>query len=262
MKNTLYWILALMITLASAIYQRGTGPTYEFKGTYRTDAGTFQFELPRDHGGPGDQTVRLPVVPDAAGRLIWRYYPTDRPWNEVPMQSGDGVLKADLPHQPPGGKLEYYILLDANGRKIRIPETRDSVIIRFKGSVDRWALAPHVLLMFIGMLVSNRTALEVLSRRPNVRVLTWITLSALTVGGLIMGPIVQYQAFGEAWTGFPVGRDLTDNKLAIAVGFWLIPVFIRKNKKRSDCWALIAAAITLIIFLIPHSLFGTELKYD
>ena len=66
--------------------------------------------------------------------------------------------------------------------------------------------------MFFGMLLSTRAGLEAYSTTPNYgRLILW-TVALLTVGGLLLGPIVQKYAFDAFWTGWPFGTDLTDNK--------------------------------------------------
>jgi hypothetical protein len=88
------------------------------------------------------------------------------------------------------------------------------------------------------------------------------TLGLLTIGGLILGPIVQNYAFGEYWTGIPFGFDLTDNKTLIAWLGWLVAIFMIFKSKRPKVWVLGAAIFTIAIFLIPHSLMGSELDYS
>jgi hypothetical protein len=49
---------------------------------------------------------------------------------------------------------------------------------------------------------------------------------------MILGPVVQKFAFGEYWTGFPFGTDLTDNKTLIAFIGWIIAlVAVFKSEK-------------------------------
>jgi uncharacterized BrkB/YihY/UPF0761 family membrane protein len=86
------------------------------------------------------------------------------------------------------------------------------------------------------------------------------TLILFIAGGLVLGPIVQYFAFGNFWTGVPFGWDLTDNKTLIALLFWILAVFMNK-KKEKPFYAVLAAFILLLVFSIPHSLFGSELNY-
>ena len=58
------------------------------------------------------------------------------------------------------------------------------------------------------------------------------------------------------------GEDLTDNKTAVAFLGWLIAyLMIRKNIKYAYT-AIIAAVILLAVYLIPHSMFGSELDYE
>ena len=76
-----------------------------------------------------------------------------------------------------------------------------------------------------------------------------------------MGPIMQFQAFGEYWTGFPKGYDLTDNKTLLAFVMWIAALTLNLKKNR-PIWIIAAAIFTLIIFSIPHSLFGSELNYE
>ncbi|MGE5437947.1 MAG: hypothetical protein ACM3O3_12010, partial [Syntrophothermus sp.] len=63
------------------------------------------------------------------------------------------------------------------------------------------------------------------------------------------------------WTGFPFGYDLTDNKTAIAFAGWLIALLAVLMKKRERVFIIFAAILMFIVFLIPHSMFGSELDY-
>ena len=82
----------------------------------------------------------------------------------------------------------------------------------------------------------------------------------LLIGGMIFGPITQNFAFGDYWTGVPYGWDLTDNKTLFAFVVWIIAMF--GNRKTDRPWlALLAAIFVLIIFSIPHSLYGSELDH-
>jgi hypothetical protein len=78
---------------------------------------------------------------------------------------------------------------------------------------------------------------------------------------MILGPIMQKYAFGEFWTGIPFGWDLTDNKTLIALIFWIIAVVMNRKKER-PLYTILAAAVLLVIFSIPHSVLGSELDYS
>ncbi len=77
---------------------------------------------------------------------------------------------------------------------------------------------------------------------------------------MILGPLVQKYAFGELWTGVPFGWDLTDNKTLIAFIFWILAVVMNRKKER-PLYTALAAVVLLLVYSIPHSMFGSELDY-
>jgi Na+/melibiose symporter-like transporter len=116
--------------------------------------------------------------------------------------------------------------------------------------------------MFFAMLWSNRAGLEALVGGAGRHNMALTTLGLLVVGGLILGPIVQKYAFGAYWTGWPLGEDLTDNKLAVAAAAWAIAVWRRGNTKSARTVAIIAALVVLAVYMIPHSMHGSTLDYS
>ena len=162
--------------------------------------------------------------------------------------------------------MEYYVQLESAEGSIRIPEV-ETLIIRFKDPVPLGVLVPHIIFMFIALLVGVRTALGAAAFPVGLRKLTWTTLGLMTVGGMILGPIVQKYAFGALWTGWPFGYDLTDNKTLIMWVVWMgVAVVLAKRPSPRD-WIprvaiLLAAVVMMTVYLIPHSLRGSELDYS
>jgi hypothetical protein len=255
------WIIAFLITAASALYQRMTGPTYPMSGSIVLDDRKIPYRFDRSHGGEGDHEVLLLTgTPVITGVLEWKRHNSNDTWSAAGMIYRDGALHASLPHQPPAGKLDYRVQLTGEKSAAVVP-AEGAVVIRYKGDVPLFILIPHILAMFTGMLLSTRTALEIFSPSPRyLRLVAW-TIGVLAVGGMILGPIVQKFAFDAFWTGWPFGHDLTDNKTLVAIVAWAAAgVAIRKGKNPKP-WALGAAAVTLAVFMIPHSVLGSELDY-
>jgi hypothetical protein len=220
---------------------------------------TFRFD--RSHDSDGDQPVTL-MIPDSivSGEVLWRRFPTQEAWQTLPMTRRGNTLQAALPKQPPAGKLEYVVLLKNGTTQIRLPE-EGAVVTRFKGKVPGAFLIPHILLMFAAMLLSARTGLEALRPNGRPRFYAWTTTIALFVGGMILGCIVQKYAFGAYWTGVPFGIDLTDNKTLIALLGWVAATVAVEKNRHAKFWTITAALLMLAVYAIPHSLFGSELKY-
>ncbi|MCX6639441.1 MAG: hypothetical protein NTW14_03020 [bacterium] len=262
MRNTIFWLLAFLITASAAVYQRMTGPTYALRGEATLGSVHFKYHLPRSNEGRGDAPVEIKMVDrDVHGVLVYKKYKYNEPWTEIPLQRQREKLTAILPKQPTAGKLEYYLRLYRNQSMITIPGDRD-VVIRFRESVPAWVVIPHIGLMFLAMLLSTRAGLEALIATGKTRRLVLSTTVILFIGGMIFGPLMQKYAFGEFWTGVPFGYDLTDNKTLIVLIGWLIPFFLALRGKAARIWILIAALLILVVFSIPHSMLGSELNYQ
>ena len=260
-KSILLWLIAFILSAFTAIYQRITGPTYPVSGEIILNQKMIEYKLDRAHAGEGDHPIEFDVDDEKVrGKLLWRRFNTDDEWNSVEMINRDGKLISSLPHQPPAGKLLYKIILKKNNEAVTLPN-EGGVIIRFKGEVPLLFLIPHIIFIFGAMLLSTRTGLEYFNNGRNFKSLTLFTFIFVIIGGFILGPIAQYYAFGEFWTGFPIGYDLTDNKILIGFICWLIALIALYRFKNPRRWIIFASIIMFIIFLIPHSLLGSELDY-
>ncbi len=188
------------------------------------------------------------------------------------------TLTASLPAQPAAGKLEYRVELETPADVVRIPgdytdaagaDGDETVILRYKNPVPAGVLIPHVLFMFFAILVGVRSGLAAAVGRAEYRRYAWTALGLMTVAGMILGPIVQKHAFGKFWTGWPNGYDLTDNKTLIMWLVWVVACAVlglaRKTRARERAGRGVVAIATLVmlaVYLVPHSLRGSELDYS
>lgn len=266
MKNIILWIIAIIIMAGFAIYQRTTGPTYPFKGKKEVQDETIKFSLPRSHEVTSDQKVFIIVKnKDIAGEMKYRRHPSYDDWTTIGMfRSGDSLI-AYIPKQKPAGKIMFDInLITQNGDKVKLLEK--PVITRFKGVVPEWLLVIHIIFVFSAVIFSTRTVFEVIFKGNNYVKLTLYTLILMFFGVVIFGPLMQYYAFGEFWTGWPLKGwqnfgDLTDNKSAIMFLGWLFAYLKIRKEPENKIWIYMAVIFTIASFLIPHSLMGSEIDY-
>jgi hypothetical protein len=258
MKITLYWIIAILITLSAIIYQRKTGPTYDKKTTVTIENSEYTVKLIRSHGGESDCPVVI-QIPDENinGEILYRKYPTNNDWNTIQMERTGDLLAGKLPNLPPAGKYEYKVVLEKDGEKYLL-NNNQPVIIRFKGDVPATILIPHIIFMFLAMLLGNLAGIMAVFKYPKFRFYTKATFYTLLLGGMILGPWVQWHAFGEAWAGVPFAWDLTDNKTLVAFIFWLVALLMNRKKER-PVYVVVAAIVMLIVYSIPHSMYGSQL---
>lgn len=259
-KNVILWLTAIVLTMSLVIYQRATGPTYPLSGEVQIGEETVEFKFLRSHDTEIDAPVKV-VVNDkeVEGEFTFKRFKSYDEWKTIKMVRNGSELNTQIPFQPPAGKVEYKVSLIKDGKKYSL--TEEPVIIRFKGAVPIGVLTPHIFFMFISLLFGLRTGLEVFFRRKDTLFYTGVALFTVTIGGLILGPIVQKYAFDAYWTGWPFGHDLTDNKTLVIFIFWLI-AFLRLRKKPTDrTWALIAVVVMIVVYVIPHSVLGSEIDH-
>lgn len=270
MKKTLFWALSLVITVLFAMFQRVTGPTYPAKGVFTSADGkvTGSYKFPRScTTGTSDCLLEFKLkassAPEALAVVKWRRYKMPDAWAEIPFSAGAGGTSSDysavLPAQPPAGKLEYAVFLRTTAGDEQLGG--GPLVTRFKGSVPVWALVPHIILMFLFLLFSTRIFLSVFSSGFAVKHALFFNLLFLLLGGFLFGPLVQYYAFGQAWTGFPFGYDLTDNKTLLMLLAWLPALYFVLKGRGFRAWVTLAFVVTFAVYLVPHSLFGSELDY-
>ncbi len=253
MKRTmLFWIVAIVITLISAFYQRVTGPSYPLSGKINFDGKEISYKLERSQESVKNYLVEIETGDETiSGILFWRKFNSGNNFTAIPM-TGSKKLSAELPVQKRLEKLDYYVQLSKNDKTIILPNEKN-ITIRFKDPVPIWVLIPHIFAMFFAMMLSTRTGLEFFNKEPKLNKLELWTVVFLFIGGFLIGFAMNVFAFGEVWGGWPFGRDVTDNKTQIAFIAWLIAFYLIKKNKNATLAALLAAIIMIAVYMIPHS---------
>lgn len=258
----LLWIAAVILTLATALFQRMTGPSYPIRDRIEFSGAEASFRLLRSEDVGTDAAVVI-KVPDATvtGYVEYGRYKSGDSWRTIERRTAELVRESDkllgqLPTQPAAGKLMYKVFLRAGGQT-RSVTGDEPVIIRYKGPVPAWALIPHILFMFLSMLYSTRAFLEALDAAGKPFRYMIHTMWLLVLGGLIFGPVVQKYAFGVFWDV----TDFTDNKTAIVMLGWIVALALNWKKRSRRGWIILAALLMFAIFTIPHSFLGSELDY-
>jgi hypothetical protein len=259
------WLAAFLLMAGAAVWQRLTGPTHPRRGHTEVAGRDVRWRLLRSSTSGEPFLVTLKAPEGVTGAVRYRRFPTDEPFREVAMSREGGALVALLPTQPPAGKLEYSGTLATPAGPVQVPEG-EPLVMRFKGDVPALVLIPHVVTMFLSMMIGVRAALAAALGRPEARRYAWVAVVGIAIGGLVLGPIVQKYAFGAYWTGWPFGGDLTDNKTLGMWLAWVVAVAVLGRRKdpadRIARGTTVAAALVMIaVYLVPHSLRGSQLDY-
>lgn len=269
------WLAAVVITLACFTYQDKTGPTYPLEGELQTSQGPIRFKFLRSETiGTGLKILLIAPIPSGVtGYVKYRRYKSHDDWTTLPMKFGSFKfsrrgrtetikgLGVELPSlQERAGKYEYLVYIN-DEQDAAISVTGDQPIYaRYKAEVPPGALILHIVAIFASMTIALRATFEALID-GNYQTLLWLTLLSLLLGGFVLGPLVQWYAFGVWWSGIPFGYDWTDNKVLVELVFWILALYLNRGDRRDRRSVYLAGIVTLLVYFIPHSLFGSEYDY-
>jgi hypothetical protein len=273
--SAILWVLAVILTVVCVIFQDKTGPTYPLEGKVTTLKGEVKYKFLRSENIGTDLLVMLvdPVPEGVTGQVRFRRYKSRDEWRTMDMKAGTFTytrrgrsetvkgVAAMLPGLAErAGKYEYFVDVGVKGEEAKSVTGKAPVFARYKAEVPTWALLAHILAIFGAMTIAIRTVLEAIVD-GNYKWMLWVTLASLLVGAFVLGPIVQYYAFGVWWSGFPYGYDWTDNKVLVELIAWIPAVLLNLGKRRNRISIYGAGVVTLAVYFIPHSIFGSEFDY-
>lgn len=262
----LLWLATFIVSIGLMFYQRMTGPTYPVRFNIEVGGEKIKGKLARSGDINHDMELAVNVPNEnVKADLVWQRYPIKDGWTRVPFTLEDGQLKAYVPKQGMAGKIEYSVEFSHGGETVVVPP-EEAAVARFKGTVPTPILLVHVFCMILGTLLSNAAGFDAVSGARQLKMLSRYAFGFLLVGGMILGPIVQKYAFDAYWTGWPLGTDWTDNKLAAGALAWLIAMLVTWKstpENKAGRWVVVLATlVTIVVYSIPHSIHGSTLDYE
>lgn len=235
--------------------------------------------VPIEEAQAGKETTLLAEItagPPGSRITAFIFYRADgRPYqfSEMSPLEGGRFFGAIPPHAR-GEKLAYYIeARTASDMVTRVPakEKREGFVVTVKGRPNIYLLIAHIVFVFVALfffVFSGYLAYRALQHRRSLLYIPRIAFlgtAAFFLASIPLGMLVAYQTYGQLWTGFPVGGDLTDNKsLAILVYWAVCAVLFRGSLWRKDPSQdllpmvtlpyvhLAGTVITVLLFLLPH----------
>ena len=227
--------------------------------------------------GPGDPLIEARIVTERSvtPHLI---YKMSREGEMVQIDMtpvGEERWQARLPSREKGERILYGIAVPLDdGTTVTLPEDGTTLYtLKYKGEVSRAVLILHIIFMFVAfyfLIQCLWSAIDVMNtgrgKGEAVANARWVFLTTF-IGGWPLGFILNYQAFGVIWEGYPFGYDVTDNKTQLIFIFWLVSLllvrgsFLGRGEEKDllgprgfATAALISFIVSLFLYIVPHSL--------
>ena len=254
------WVVAAVVVLAVVAWQRMSDTTRPTRGEVVVSGQTMTYRLLRV--GPSGEPIRVTIAApeDVSGNLRWRPHPGEGAYESFTMlRDGDRVV-GFLPAQSPGTQLEYSLVLAGPSGLTRIPD-EGSVVLHVRGPVPALVLFPHVAILFLSMVVGVRAGLGAAWALPDTGRLSKLTVLGLTIGEMILGPIVLKLAAGSFWTGWPLGADWRANSAVVMWLVWVVAALAAHTAQdETDRFArttvIGAALVMILVSLVPRGLYS------
>lgn len=255
LRRIVFIILSVICALIFAVFQRITGPTYPITGEVEINGQRLKYKLPRSCTVSSNK-CGISIKSNIDGYIMWKRFKVDESYKRIDLiQKGNESYILIPDDFNPASKIEYDLFLAE--KKVN----SKPVVLRFKGEVKTYVLVLHILFLMISLVMNFYIFFDIVFNKKFSRAVFWVNYLFMFAGSFILGPLLQKQAFGIWWSGFPFGHDMTDNKVLFSFIFWTVAAYKIIIKDKPEKWLMVSFLINIVIYLIPHSLFGSEYDY-
>jgi len=251
-------VVASLAMVAAGVWEWHAGALRPQRGVVVIAGQSVPYQLPGSAIAGEPLRVTVGAAPEVTGTVRWRHTQANEPFQGLTMLRDGNVLVSLLPALPAGGRIEYQLVLVGPFGLARIPPD-EPVAVRARGPAAALVTLPYLAVALLSVLVGVRAGLAALFARPEARLLTWATAGCVTVGGMILGPLVQRSTLGAFWGGWPFGPDAVDNGALVVWLAWAVAaatmVSARGATDRFARAVVMTATVALVaLALLPRSL--------
>lgn len=252
-QNIILWLGALVITFLSGYVESVTSPDYPVSGTIGVDGKKLSYKFDKTATPEEGLDIILRTDVDSlTGQLEFMVVNSNTGWIKNPLEVSYKTLKINLHIEKDVKQLKYRVRIFTKDRDLVIQDKDRPVLLNVKGKVPGMVNTFFYLFLFGGLLFSTRTALDYFNDKEKIKklsILTFILFCGANIIFLPLKKIYEMQSLGSKI--LPI-FDLVDTPLLIITLVWLAATILAFNIKNHRIIPLIAAIITLILFLLNN----------
>lgn len=249
MKNEIIlWLSSLIIVFLIGYIKNVTSKDYPLTGTFGIEGNKVSYKLDKvSYDKISYRNIIISDIKGISGKLIW-INKTDQ--NEIELTEIGRGLAGEIPVLKPGQQINYKIILTYLNRQYQIPE-KDFVNLTFWGNIPSPVNILHFILLYCGLLISIRCALELFNKNKNLKKYVVLGCTIFITLTTLIHPLYNSYKLGVINKDIPNILEILEPFYLVMMVLWVIgTVFIFNKKYVNTSIILISSATILLYFFL------------
>ena len=246
MKNQIIlWLSSLIIVFLIGYVKNVTGKEYPITGTFGIEGKKVSYKLDKvSFNKDFYKNIIVSDIKGVRGKLIWL---KDNVQYENQFKEIDRGLECEIPKLKPGQKIKYKLILSYSDKVYEIPE-KEYVTLTFWGNIPSSVNILHFFLLYVGLLMSIRSLLEVFNRNINLKKFSVITYALFIVSIMLITPLKNSYKLGAINHFVPNLTDLIEPALLLILFSWIVGSIFIFNQRYTTLVIITLGAVTVLLF--------------
>lgn len=248
MKNQIIlWLSSFVILFVIGYIKNITDKDYPMTGTFGIEGYKVSYKL--DKVSYNKLTYRNIIISDikgVTGKFIWLQ---DDKKYEMNMNETERGLVIEIPVLKAGQQINYKVVLSYKNKTYEIPES-GYVTLTFWGNIPSSVETLYFILLYCGILISLRGALELFNQNKNLKKYIIITCSLFISLTIIINPLYNSYKLGALNHYVPKVTDLLETSMLILSLVWIVGAVLIFNRKFTKTITMLMTTATIIIFFL------------
>jgi hypothetical protein len=248
MKNQVILLLSsLVIIFLVGYFESVTDEYYPVSGSFGISGEKVSYKMDKIHFGESPIEVKIiSDEPNLDGYIKWK---KNGNWQFSKMKYENNLLSGTINAQTPVSEIEYQVVLTKDEKEYIIPENQ-TVHLTIFGKIPPFVSTLYDLLLYVGLFLSIRTALEVFNDDKFLKKYSFVQSAIFLLLAILISPLyVSYKLSAINHTVLPIMTifDLRITLLALISILSSVLVFNIKNKKYIT---LMFSVLMILIFIV------------
>jgi len=246
MKNQIIlWLSSLIIVFLIGYVKNVTSKDYPITGTFGIESKKVSYKLDRvSFDKTLYKNIIISDIKGLGGKLIWF---KNNVQYENEFKEIERGLVGEIPKLEPGQQIRYKVILTYLNKQFEIPE-KDFVTLTFWGNIPSPVKIINFILLYGGLLMSIRCALEHFNKNKNLKkyiVIACIFFITLTI---LVHPLYNSYKLGAINKYIPNVIELMEPLFLVIMFLWVIGAVLIFNKKYTNIVIIFISLATVLLF--------------